>query len=231
MPRPESGRSAATASPARGAARALARVFLAGCLLAGAAVLALDSCSLAGLASQVAAKEEELPTAVFSDYSHTVVVRGKKNFVLKATRAELYETSKRTLLSGVTFSEYDPDTGELLSLGKADEAVYHTDTKDAEFSGSVLLESRKQDAVLQGEFLRWIDKDKRLEGRLDRTVTISRADGSRVSGAGFEADTRRRAFSFRESVEGRIESKPGPGPEAQPKAEPESEARPEANPL
>jgi LPS export ABC transporter protein LptC len=176
----------------------LAAVALAAALLA--------SCSLAGMTSQEA-EGEELPTAVFSDYSHTVVVRGKRNFELKAARAELYETSKRTVLKGVTFSEYDPDTGELLSLGQAEGAVYHTDTKDAEFSGSVRLESKKQDAVLMSEFLRWIDKDKRLEGRLDRTVTVSRADGSRVSGAGFEASARKRAFSFRESVEGRIESK------------------------
>jgi LPS export ABC transporter protein LptC len=175
-----------------------------------AAAPVLSSCSLAGLASQVAAGEEELPSAVFSNYSHTVVVRGKRNFVLTAAKAELYQGSKRTLLEGVSFSEYDPDSGELLSQGRADTAVYHGDTKDAEFSGSVLLESKKQDAVLKGEFLRWIDKDKKLEGRLDRTVTISRADGSRVSGAGFEADARRRAFSFRESVEGRIESKVEP---------------------
>jgi LPS export ABC transporter protein LptC len=194
MPRAERGRLAAAA------------------LAASVAVAAacFPSCSLAGYASQAAEGLEEAPTAVFTDYSHTVVVRGKKNFVLKAARAELYETSKRTLLSSVSFSEYDPDTGDLLSLGRADDAIYHTDTKDAEFSGSVRLESKRQDAILQGEYLRWIDKEKRLEGRLDRTVTISRADGSRVSGAGFEADARRRAFTFRESVEGRIESKAEP---------------------
>ena len=178
------------------------------CVAAGALAALTASCSLAGYAPQ-ALSEEEAPTAAFTDYSHTVVVRGKKNFELKASRAELYETSKRTVLTDVSFAEYDPDTGELLSLGRADSAIYHTDTKDAEFSGSVRLESKKQDAILEGEYLRWIDKDKRLEGRLDRTVTISRADGSTVSGAGFEADARRRAFSFRESVEGRIESKAG----------------------
>jgi LPS export ABC transporter protein LptC len=175
--------------------------------LAAAALAA--SCSLAGYAPQSTDGLDEAPTAVFTDYSHTVVVRGKKNFELKAARAEVYETGKRTILTGVAFSEYDPDTGELLSLGRADGAIYHGDTKDAEFSGSVRLESKRQDAVLQGEYLRWIDKDKRLEGRLDRAVTISRADGSSVSGAGFEADARRRYFSFREGVAGRIESKPG----------------------
>jgi LPS export ABC transporter protein LptC len=168
------------------------------------------ACSLAGYGPQAATSEKELPTAVFSVYSHTVVVRGKRNFELKADRAELYETSKKTVLSGVSFSEYDTDTGELLSLGRADKAIYHTDTKDAEFFGGVRLESKRQDAVLQGEYLRWIDKSKRLEGRLGGAVTISRADGSKVSGASFEADTRKRAFAFRERVEGRIESKDEP---------------------
>jgi len=200
MPRPSVSRLAATLGVALAAAL-------------------LCACSLAGLATQVAADAEELPTAVFTDYSHTVVVRGKKNFVLKAAKAELYQTSKRTLLEGVTFEEYDPDSGELLSLGQADQATYHTDTKDAEFSGSVRLESKKQDAILRGEYLQWLDKDKKLEGRLDRTVTISRADGSNVSGAGFEADAKRRAFSFKESVEGRIISKSDSEDKGEAKAE------------
>jgi LPS export ABC transporter protein LptC len=202
MPHPNPSRRPALA---RHAAARLARA--ASAAIAFAVLPA--ACSLAGYVAQVSQEEEEAPTAVFTDYAHTVVVRGKKNFELRAAKAELYETSKRTVLKGVSFSEYDPDTGELLSLGHADDAIYHTDTKDAEFSGSVRLESKKQDAILQGEYLRWIDKDKRLEGRLDRTVTIGRADGSNVSGAGFEADARKRAFSFRESVEGRIESKAG----------------------
>jgi LPS export ABC transporter protein LptC len=197
MPRADSGRPAFTAV----ALAALSTV----------AAIGLSACSLAGYVSQSESEGEAPPTARFVDYSHTVVERGKKMLELKASTAELYEDSKKTLLEGVVFSEFDPDTGELVSFGKADRAVYHADTKDAEFSGSVLLESKRQDAVLQGEYLRWIDKDKRLEGRLDRTVTISRADGSSVSGAGFEASALRRSFSFRESVEGIIQSKADSG--------------------
>jgi LPS export ABC transporter protein LptC len=167
--------------------------------------LVLGSCSLAGFAPEV--QSEDMPTAAFSDYAHTVVVRGKKNFELKASRAEVYESSKKTVLTNVSFAEYDPDTGELLSLGRADSAIYYSDTKDAEFSGNVRLESKKQDSVLEGEYLRWSDKDKRLEGRLDRIVTVSRSDGSWVSGAGFEADARKKDFSFRGSAEGQIETK------------------------
>jgi LPS export ABC transporter protein LptC len=168
--------------------------------------LALESCSLADYASRAAADEEEMPTAVFGHYTHTVVEKGKTRLQLKAAKASIYDKSKRMVLADVAFSEFDIVTGEVDSSGQADEVLYHTDTKDAEFSGNVRLESKKQDALLEGEYLHWVDKDKSLEGRLDRTVTISRADGSKVIGAGFEADTKRRAFSFRGSVEGRIES-------------------------
>jgi len=192
--------------------------------LSALAALGFPACSIAGYAAQDKVDDEELPIARFTDYSHTVVERGKKMLELKASSAALYETSKKTVLSDVSFSEYDPDTGELVSRGKADGAVYHTDTKDAEFSGSVLLESKRQDAILGGEFLRWIDKEKKLEGRLDRTVTISRADGSFVSGAGFEASGLNRSFSFRESVEGLIESKAGSKPEADADMKTEPEA-------
>jgi LPS export ABC transporter protein LptC len=175
---------------------------LAAALVAALAAASAASCSL-GMTE--APKElPEAPYAVFAGYAHTAVVRGARNFVLKAERAELYEKSRKAVLSGVSFAEYDPDTGELLSQGTAEGAVYHTDTKDAEFSGSVRLESKRQDAVLEGEKLAWIDKDKKLVGGLDRTVTIGRSDGSRVGGAGFEADSRRRAFSFRGGVSGTI---------------------------
>jgi LPS export ABC transporter protein LptC len=173
--------------------------------MAGAALgtaLCPVSCSL-GM-TEAEKEPPEAPYAVFSGYVHTTVLRGARNFELKAEKAELYEKSKKAVLSKVSFAEYDPDTGDLLSSGTADSAVYHTDTKDAEFSGSVRLESRRQDAILEGEKLAWIDKERRLVGGLDRTVAIGRADGSRVSGAGFEADARKRAFSFRGGVSGII---------------------------
>lgn len=175
---------------------------LAAALGAALAAACAASCSL-GM-TEGGKELPEAPYAVFTGYSHTAVVRGARNFVLKAERAELYETGKKAVLAGVSFAEYDPDTGELLSQGTAESAIYHTDTKDAEFSGSVRLESKRQDAVLEGEKLAWIESDKRLVGGLDRTVTIGRADGSRVGGAGFEADSRRRAFSFRGGVTGTI---------------------------
>jgi len=168
-----------------------------------AVALAASGCELQYPEAQAEGGEKP-PTARFSGYSHTVVIRGEKAFELKAQKAEVYSSDHRTLLSGVSFAEYDPDTGELVSSGKADSAVFHDDTEDAEFSGSVFLQSKRQDAALDSEYLSWNSKEKRLEGRLDRTVTLSRGDGSRVSGAGFSAEALRRSFSFKEGVEGSI---------------------------
>jgi LPS export ABC transporter protein LptC len=152
---------------------------------------------------------EPLPTARFLNYRHTLVVRGKRSLELRADKAETYAQDKKTVLSGVVFTEFDPDTGEEIASGRADSAVFWPDTEDAEFSGSVRLSSTRQDAVLEGEYLRWNGREKKLEGRLDRAVTISRSDGSRVSGAGFSADARKRSFAFKENVSGTIVEKEG----------------------
>jgi len=173
--------------------------------------LALAACSFDYGTGKGEEGAREPPTATFTDYKHTIVVRGAPSFELKAARAEVYAEEKRTELTGVSFAEYDPDTGDLVSRGRAERALFWSETEDAELSGEVRLESLRQDAVLEGEYLRWDGKGKRLEGRLDRKVTVSRGDGSRVSGAGFEADARRRSFSFREGVEGLVADPEGEG--------------------
>ena len=168
--------------------------------LAGAALAA--SCSFDYGEGGAAGGAATLPTAVFEGYSHTVVLRGKPYLELRAARAETWDEEKKTVLSDVEFTEFDADSGERVALGRAESAVFWTQTEDAEFSGSVRLQSLRDDALLEGEYLRWDGKSKRMEGRLDRTVTISRKDGSRASGAGFQADARKRSFGFRGEAEG-----------------------------
>jgi len=198
------GASAPDAARRRGGPLAEAAILGAAVSLASAALV---SCSIDYGQATGGASEAALPTARFADYAHTVVVRGAKSFELRAATAEVYGgDDERTVLSDVAFSEYDPDTGELLSSGRAARAVFFPKTEDAEFSGAVRLESKRQDAILEGESLRWDGQAKRLEGGLDRVVKVSRSDGSWVSGAGFEADARRRSFVFRESVSGLVRS-------------------------
>ncbi len=176
---------------------------------AGFAFLALSvglllSCSFDyGSAKQTSTEEE--PTAIFTRFVHRVVDQGTMILEIRADRAESFDKDHRTELQGVTFSQYD-SKGALEASGKADSATVWTDTDNAEFRGDVVLESKKEKATLKAESLSWTDSTKVLEGGLERIVSVERDDGSWVSGAGFRADLRRRAFSFEEASEGRIVS-------------------------
>lgn len=185
------------------------RVFLSSPLALCIAVVSIfwtGSCSLDyGLPGEPSG--EEIPDAIFRGFMHTVVEKGSRIFELRAATAESYSVSKRVELEGVSFTEFDRGTGEAASLGKADRAILYTDSEDAEFIGAISFDSSREDAVLEAEYLSWDSGEKRLEGRLDRVVAVRRGDGTWIRGAGFSADGRRRAVSFREAVDGAFVTK------------------------
>jgi len=152
---------------------------------------------------------EELPDAVFHDFDHNVYMGGTKVLSLHAGLAESYDKDGRMVLHDVDFSSYSRGSGALAAEGHAESAVFHSETQDAEFSGSITIRSTQEDASLEAEYLEWKGADKTLSGGLDRSVTVTRGDGSWLRGAGFVADSRRRAFSFREAVEGAFVSPVG----------------------
>lgn len=149
-----------------------------------------------------AAPDEEAPSAVFRDFRHTVYMGGAKALSLSAGLAESYDRDGRIVLHDVSFSSYSRGTGELAAEGRAETAVFHSDTQNADFSGSITIRSSLEDASLEAEYLEWKGAEKTLSGGLDRSVSVKRGDGSWLRGAGFIADSRRRSFSFREAVEG-----------------------------
>ncbi len=129
---------------------------------------------------------------------------GSKALELKADLAESYQAEGLLILRGVAFTQFDRVTGEASARGMADMATFHTQTEDAELSGHIFLSSLTEDTSLEAESLSWDGKAKLLQGGLDRTVRVRKGDGTWVRGAGFVSDTRRRSFTFREAVEGRL---------------------------
>ena len=198
-------RALAAAAPSRARPRAAPR--LAAALAPAAAALAaaflLAACSF-DYGSASGAEGPEEPSFVFRDFSHSVVIEGRLAFELRAKLAEGYAESKRTVLTEVSFTEYERGTGEVANEGRADAAVLYDETEDAEFSGAIRIDSRREGAVVEAEYLAWDSSERRLESRLDRNVSVSRDDGSWMRGAGFSADARRRSFAFRDSVEGYV---------------------------
>lgn len=198
MPRNEAGPRRLAAPLGRGALRALPLALLGLCALLSGAGLA--ACSFDYGTGEAAA--EAGPSAVFTKFTHTVVIRGARLLEIRADRAESYDVEGKTLLYGVSFTEFDEKSHEAIAEGRADRGVIYTQSENAEFSGSIALRSKSEDASLKAESLSWDSKAKSLSSRLDQSVELRKGDGTWLKGAGFSADMRRKSFAFRDSTEG-----------------------------
>jgi hypothetical protein len=155
------------------------------------------SCSFDyGAASLGDGMSDQTPNAELRDFEHCVVENGSVIFRLNAKQASTYETLKETRLTDVSFAEFDPQTGEALTSGKATDAKFFTATEDAEFSGDIEVYSKRNEVGLSGGYLYWNSKKKTLEGRRDRLISISKDDGSVIKGEGFSADAVKKSFAF-----------------------------------
>lgn len=183
-------------APRPSATSALALAILAPALLLASCSFDYDS------AKDPEALEESVPNSVQINYEHTVVENSQVVFRLRAGRAEYYSASNEIRLSNVSFAEYSPKDGTILTTGSAASAVFHTDTSNAELSGSFSVNSSANKARLSGDYLAWDDSRRVLEGRSDGSVSLSKDDGSWVTGRGFSADARSRSFAFSGRTEG-----------------------------
>lgn len=168
------------------------------------ACCALLSCSLdygTGLANELGA---DVPDTVVTDFSHTVVENGSPRFRIEAIRAESYESLSMMKLEGVRFTEYVADgSGAMAVQGRADSAIFHTDTESAELSGSVSFKSVHEGVTVTSGYLKWDGQSKVLESRAETVTELRKDDGSGLSGSGFSADAARRSFVFRNGAVGR----------------------------
>ncbi|GAB1431473.1 hypothetical protein MASR2M29_00980 [Spirochaetota bacterium] len=178
------------------------RLFLCACFCS----LALCSCRLdygTGLDKDLS---EEIPDTVVYDFVHTVAENGSPRFNLKAKRAESYQAKKLMRLYSVSFIEYaggsSLDQEQILSEGKADRAVFYTDTESAELSGSVYLYSAKEKSTIRSSYLEWNGESRILSSRADAVSSIYNEEGSGISGSGFGVDANRRSFGFDKHVDG-----------------------------
>jgi len=171
---------------------------------AAAALLAaaLASCSLDYDSALIDGEAGgSLPDTVATDLVHRVVKHSRTALEVSADRAETWDTERRTVLDGASFVEYDQD-GIPAIEGTAGRVVFHADTENAEISGRVRVYSAIDEAGIETEALSWQSAPRLLAAPVDRTVVITRDDGSRLEGSGFTGDFRRRTFVFSGPVTG-----------------------------
>jgi len=143
----------------------------------------------------------EIPDTVMIGFTHTVVAEGSVWVRLSAQRAEGYDQSKKIVLSGVRFQEFDRQ-GRLATEASADRAVYHSDSENAEVTGNILIRAPEEKASLTAASLIWIKEGRRLSSGAGQSVRLAKEDGSFLEGRGFQADFSRRRLEFAEGASG-----------------------------
>ena len=144
---------------------------------------------------------EEVPETILTGVAHTVVRDGRVVAEIRAEQVENFPRDGRAVLRGVRYTEFD-GAGAVAASGRADRAVYYTDSEDAEVAGAVELRSASQEASLQAEVLHWDEDLRLLSTDPDQVVTVSRDDGAHVQGAGLEVEMRRKQIRFSGPVSG-----------------------------
>ena len=165
-------------------------------------ILLMAGCSLDYDQNMISdSMSESIPDTVLISFTHTVVRNGKAVFVITAEKAEAFSKKNRTLLTDVDFKEFDND-GKVTTKGRADHAVFYTDTENADLSGNLDFYSASENGGVTGDHLYWDSEKKVLNGDPDETVMLNKDSGSRLEGKGFEADFRYRTLSFDKDVKG-----------------------------
>jgi LPS export ABC transporter protein LptC len=142
-----------------------------------------------------------IPDTVAVGLLHRVHKDGKLSFELEAARAETYNDKNQTILTDAHFVEFDAKGGRATE-GEARTVVFHSDTENAEISGSVHVHSAGEKGDVRAETLDWENKTKRLSAPPAEPVTIRKEDGSSLTGTGFSGDFMRRKVTFTGPVQG-----------------------------
>ena len=81
-----------------------------------------------------------IPGNIIENFSYTSVDNGNIIFRMYSIKAESYSKRNETILNNIVFREYDLNN-EIVTEGTAESGLMHTDTDDAELTGSIIIYS------------------------------------------------------------------------------------------
>lgn len=142
-----------------------------------------------------------IPDTVAVGLLHRVHKDGRLTLELEAARAESWNAKSQTILTDAHFVEFD-EKGEKATEGEARTVIFHSDTENAEISGTVRVRSAAEEGDVRAETLSWENKTRRLTAPPADRVTIRKEDGSSLTGTGFTGDFMRRTVTFAGPVQG-----------------------------
>ncbi|MDA3940902.1 MAG: LPS export ABC transporter periplasmic protein LptC [Spirochaetia bacterium] len=143
-----------------------------------------------------------IPDNVIENFSYTNVDNGNISFRLYSKKAENYSQKNETLLTKVVFREYN-SKNEIITEGTAAKGLIHTDSDDAELTGSLIIYSAENEAEITADYLYWNDSEKTLTGSDEGHVKLNKDSGTQISGSGFTGDIKLKKFTFDNTVQGK----------------------------
>ena len=117
--------------------------------------------------------------------------------------AETFSEAGHQDMKGVVFTQYNQD-GSVAARGTAGKAVRIIQSDDVQFSGGLTVEVASEQATITAQSLDWSAADKILRGPLDQVVSITKLNGSRITGLGLYADMGGRTIELLGGVQGVI---------------------------
>jgi len=144
---------------------------------------------------------DNIPDNVIENFAYTSVNNGNIVFRLYAQRAETYSQKDKTILQDVIFREYNSDN-KITTEGTAEKGIIHTDSDDAELSGSLIIYSADNEAEISADYLYWNDLEKTLSSSDNGNVKLIKDSGTEISGTGFKGDMKTKRFDFKSNVKG-----------------------------
>jgi hypothetical protein len=127
---------------------------------------------------------------------------------VRSEEARRYEAKHAMEMDGFSFEQYNPtppEDGENPDVnvrGSGGSVTIETDSGNLSMTGGVSIDVRSEDLSLSAESLSWEDKERLFSAPGE--VTVTRSDGTRLSGRNLSADTRKREWRFEEEVAGDI---------------------------
>jgi LPS export ABC transporter protein LptC len=127
---------------------------------------------------------------------------------IRSKEARRYEAKHAMEMDDFSFEQYNPVPSEDSEIpdinvrGAGGSVKIETDSGNLTMAGGVSIDVKSEDLSLRTESLSWEDNERLFSAPGE--VTVTRSDGTELSGRNLSADTRRRRWRFEEAVSGDV---------------------------
>jgi len=144
----------------------------------------------------------ELPDLVMENVEYVRIRSSDPVARFQAERAERYERQGMMKIQNFVFEQYGERGEEVNAYGKAGSASVNIESGDIFMDRGVRIEVESEDIILETNQLEWKDEQRSLFSGEEDEVNVSQSNGTKFTGTGLFADTRRRTWEFSGNVWG-----------------------------